>query len=182
LLISGKFIKVPLTYQATSFSCGAAALQSVLYYYGLAVRERKMAERLHTNPEIGTEYKNIIKVARSFGFSAEVIFNTSLQRLEEIIDRQRPVIVLMQAWAAQPVSYQGHWGDEHYAVVIGYDRDNFYFMDPYTLGNYTYIPREQFLLRWHGREGGEFLKRLALVITREKGEEIYNPAQIFLLK
>lgn len=177
-----KFIQVPLTYQATSFSCGAAALQSVLYYYGLAIRERKMAEKLRTNSEIGTEYKNIIKIAQSFDFTAKAIFNTSLNELEKFIEGDIPVIVLIQAWADKNFSYENHWGDEHYVVAIGYDMDNFYFMDPYILGNYTYMPRGDFLLRWHGREEETVLEQLAIIITRGKGQGTYNPEEILLLE
>lgn len=34
--------------------------------------------------------------------------------------------------------------------IIGYDLERFYFMDPSTLANYTYIPVQEFEDRWHG--------------------------------
>jgi len=157
-------------------------LQSVLFYYGLAIREKKMAEKLHTNPEIGTEYKNIIELARTFGFNATDHLNMTLCQLEEKINEKVPVIVLIQAWAKQLTNYQNKWGNEHYVVAIGSDRENLYFMDPYTLGNYTYIPRMDFSQRWHGREGKLVLEQLGIIITGKKGRAAFNPAEIVKLE
>src|SRR5205823_4615259 len=41
------------------------------------------------------------------------------------------------------------WDDGHWVVAVGYDKNNLYFMDPSTAGRYTYIPKAQFLERWH---------------------------------
>ncbi|KJS22318.1 MAG: hypothetical protein VR72_06460 [Clostridiaceae bacterium BRH_c20a] len=177
-----KLIKVPFTYQATTFSCGAAALQSVLFYYGLAMREKEMAEKLHTNPEIGTKYKSIIELARTFGFNAEGHLNMTIGQLEDKINENIPVIVLIQAWAKQSTNYHNNSGNEHYVVAIGFDRENFYFMDPYTLGNYTYIPRADYSQRWHGREGEIVLEHLGIIITGKKGRAAFNPAEILKLE
>jgi len=40
----------------------------------------------------------------------------------------------------------------HYVVAVGYDQDNIYFMDPATIGNYTYFPIPEFLERWHDQD------------------------------
>ncbi len=44
-------------------------------------------------------------------------------------------------------------GPNHYAVAIGYDEKHIYFMDPSTLGHYTFIPIAEFLDRWHDMDG-----------------------------
>lgn len=46
------------------------------------------------------------------------------------------MIVAIQAWAEEGVDYNNDWDDGHYVVVIGYDSDNMFFMDPSTLGIY----------------------------------------------
>lgn len=38
--------------------------------------------------------------------------------------------------------------------MIGYDKDYLYFEDPWILGSIGYIPRNEFLERWHDIIGG----------------------------
>ncbi|HMA07121.1 MAG TPA: hypothetical protein VKP68_04645, partial [Ramlibacter sp.] len=49
----------------------------------------------------------------------------------------------------QPQSYADDWEDGHYAVVVGMDAEKIYFMDPSTIGNYTFIRVQEFVARWH---------------------------------
>ena len=46
------FIRVPLTRQATDYTCGVAALQSILYYYGQEFLEDDLMEKLGPTPEM----------------------------------------------------------------------------------------------------------------------------------
>lgn len=39
--------------------------------------------------------------------------------------------------------------DGHYNVLVGYDHENFFLMDPSTQGHYAYIPQSEFIDRWH---------------------------------
>ncbi|MFZ7102836.1 MAG: C39 family peptidase [Peptococcaceae bacterium] len=178
----GYFIKVPLTHQATNYTCGAAALQSVLYYYGVQMREKKVADSLDSNPAVGTEYQNIADLAAKLGFRVEIKLAMSEEALQEYISREIPVIILIQAWAAKQVNYQNHWGDEHYVVAVGFDEGNYYFMDPYTLGHYTYFPRSELLKRWHGKQGAQEVGRLGLVFFPGNLTGSYNPQEILRLE
>lgn len=93
------------------------------------------------------------------GLSAEVRWSTpggvvTVDDVELAVDRGEPAIVAVQAW--QPVAlaknlkpWATDWDDGHYLVVIGYDAQNLYFMDPSTADHYTYIPRGEFADRWH---------------------------------
>lgn len=106
----------------------------------------------------------------------------SLDRLKKYINDGQPVIVVMQAWAEYPLEkYRTSFDSGHYAVVTGYDAKNIYFMDPYTPGNYAFLPAEDFEARWHDYDGalstgdewlpcggGYKLERFALVIRKEK--------------
>ncbi|MFZ5946313.1 MAG: cysteine peptidase family C39 domain-containing protein [Bacillota bacterium] len=175
-------IKVPLTHQATSYTCGAAALQSILYYYGLQIRERRIAEKLDSNPEIGTEYQNIVDLAQSLGFSAEVKHEMEENELKQLLLNETPAILLIQAWCERNVSYKDHWGDEHYVVAIGFDEENYYFMDPYTLGNYTYLPQDKLFERWHGQQLERKLNRLAIIVTSQDAVKTYNHEEIMPLQ
>lgn len=168
------FIPVPLTYQAFDYSCGVAALQSILYYYGKEFRHDELAKVLEPDPLNGTNYQKMVDFVRSLGFRVEVRTQMLLDELKKVIDNRKPVLVLIQAWPDSPVQWSESWGEGHYAVAVGYDEKYIYFMDPSTLGHYTFIPIPEFLERWHDMDGQAKLVHFSLVITRE-GSAIYNP-------
>jgi predicted double-glycine peptidase len=105
-----------------------------------------------------------------------------LDDLRDFIDKGEPVIVLIQAWAESPVDYSRDWEDGHYVVAIGYDRDNVYFMDPSTLGNYTYLPNREFFDRWHDEDAGVQLNHFGMIITMEERERFYEPDRLHRIR
>ena len=172
-----KLIRVPLARQATDFTCGAAALQSVLGFYGQDVREQELARNLGSNSYDGTNFRRIMKYAREHGYQAAVKTPMTLDELKQKLDEHVPVICLIQAWSGhKDTDYAHDWNDGHYVVAVGYDQDNVYFMDPSTLGNYTYIPTHEFTQRWHDREQHTRLPQLGLWIT--KPSPPYSPDAI----
>lgn len=173
---SNAFIKAPLCRQAKSFTCGVGAMQSVLCYYGLEVRQDILAKKLHATPH-GTQFTRMIQYAQSQGFSADWKTNMSLAELQQRMDDGKPTILAIQAWADNPpVNYSNAWKDGHYVVAIGYDITNMYFMDPSTLGNFTYIPTPEFLNRWHDSNRRKPLPHFGLTIS--KGAPAYDPDRI----
>jgi predicted double-glycine peptidase len=173
-----RLIRVPLTRQSTDYTCGAAALQSILGYYGDEFREDTLAKEMATDPDKGTDYKNIARFAKVRSYKVEILHEMTLDSLKVLLDKGQPVILAIQAWPEKPVDYSTDWEDGHYVVAVGHDKDRIYFMDPSTLGNYTYIPTKQFLERWHDVDsfGNEKLIRTGIVIT--KGKPAYDPDAI----
>lgn len=161
-----QLIQIPLARQATPYTCGVAALQAVLHYYGHAVRQDVLAAALCASPEHGTNYKKMVAYAQACGLTVDVYTELDVAELRSLIDRGIPVMVALQAWAAPGTDYAEAWEDGHYAVVVGHDSAKLYFMDPSTLGNYTYIPVANFLERWHDayHEEGQLFRvhRLAM--------------------
>lgn len=143
-------VRTPLVRQPDGYTCGVAALQSVLHYYGVFVRYDKLATALGADPERGTHYQRMAAYAQASGLDVTIFTEMALNSLRQRVDAGVPVIVALQAWGDSPGSaYVDAWDEGHYAVVVGYDQNRFYFMDPSTLGNYTYIATEEFLTRWH---------------------------------
>jgi predicted double-glycine peptidase len=168
-------IKVPRLRQATDYTCGVCALQAILAYYGEDVREDLLAKALRANNRDGTRYKEIADYANRRGYSVEIKKEAAISDLEAFINGGRPTICLIQAWAdAKPgkenekIDYTDVWKDGHYVVAIGFDQDNIYFMDPSTVGNYTFIKRAEFLDRWHDTDGREKLSHFAMAISKNK--------------
>jgi predicted double-glycine peptidase len=169
-------IRVPLTLQSTDYTCGASALQSVLKFYGDDVAEMDLARELKSTPADGTNYKEIARYARAHGYDVNTAVGAGLDDLKRAIDQGKPALVLIQAWAEGPVDYKNDWNDGHYVVATGYDAKNIYFMDPSTLGNYTYIPINEFMDRWHDIDDNRKLNHFFMTVTRPK--PAYNPASV----
>lgn len=169
-------VLVPLCRQATDYTCGAASLQSVLGYYGDDFNESDLARPLNSNSEIGTRYKAMEKFARAKGYEVTIYREATLQQLKALLDKQQPVIVLIQAWSEKPTDYTKDWKDGHYVVAIGHDLQNIYFMDPSTLGNYTFIPVKEFESRWHDKDSDEKLVHFAMTVSKPHAK--YVPTKV----
>lgn len=169
-------VLVPLCRQATDYTCGAAALQSVLGYFGEDFNESDLARQLKSNSKIGTRYKAMEKFARDKGYAVQVYKDATLKQLQDLLDKHQPVIVLIQAWSEKPTDYANDWKDGHYVVAIAHDLQNIYFMDPSTLGNYTFIPIKEFESRWHDQDSDEKLVHFAMTVS--KSQVKYVPGKV----
>jgi predicted double-glycine peptidase len=146
------------TRQTTEYSCGASALQSVLSYWGKDVDEEDLMKLLGTNPEVGTYPEDLIRVARSLGFEAEVKENITVDDIEASTKKGIPVIVLGQAWRSQKDSAKymaDDWADGHYFVTLAVDKDYVYVEDPFLRMGKGFMPRDAFEELWHNVMGGD---------------------------
>ena len=76
----------------------------------------------------------------------------TMKDLEIFVSRGVPVIVLIQAWREEEdmdKEWADLWDDGHYVVVIGVDAKYVYFEEPSILGGIGYIPKGEFMDRWH---------------------------------
>ena len=147
---------MPDTRQSTEYSCGAAAMQAVLGYWGRDIGEEDVREMLNTNEVSGTYPDDIIRVAKALGLQAEYKENMSMADLENYVAEGIPVIVDCQAWRSVSQyneSWANTWNNGHWLVVIGIDENNVTLEDPYILGDRGYMSREEFVARWHNVRG-----------------------------
>jgi len=145
---------IPDVRQSTGYSCGAAALQAVLAYWGTSEREDRLMARLHTTPQNGTSPDNIVRVAREYGLKADLREGLTLEDLESALRQGLTVIVDLQAWRGKDEKlWTETWDDGHYMDLLGMDANNLTFDDPSLLGSRGFIPRAEFIDRWHDYEG-----------------------------
>jgi predicted double-glycine peptidase len=229
-----RFLPVPLVQESQDFSGGAAALRSLLMFWGDDLNEGTLVRLLKTDPHSGTSYHDVMqmltamndpqkrkqmlafadntgatpkgvpasppavapetftidlhaglaKKTRKLSESNEANVPTdgmTTGELEAAIEAGHPVLVMLQAWgkpggAANSTGYKDDSGHGHFVVAMGYDRTNFFFMDPATTGNYTYIPKNKLAERWHDvdthQEGGktvsETVRHFGLIFYRSK--------------
>jgi predicted double-glycine peptidase len=159
-------------------------MQSILYFHDQQddYSDDTLVKELKTDPVNGTSYNAMADFARSKGYLVDVRTEMTLNDIRSFIDNGVPVIVLIQAWAESAVDYSQDWNDGHYAVAIGYDREAVYFMDPSTLGNYTYLANREFLDRWHDEDKGERLTHFGLIITRPGRGTSYEQDKVYRIR
>jgi len=137
--------------QATSYTCGAACAQVILSYYGIDQREDRIAEQFGTTEDSGTSPDQLIAGFESYGLTAAMKEDTTLEYLSVNLQNKIPTMVAVQAWLETypPSDWNQNWEDGHWVIVIGMDEDNIYFEDPSLLGTRGWMTQEEFLERWH---------------------------------
>jgi predicted double-glycine peptidase len=154
--LPGDALPLPLIRQATTYSCGAASLLSVAYYWGVFEdTETDLYAALGTTPENGTQPAKIAEVARKLGLGAESREHLGLNDLAGFLREGRTVIIDLQAWRDEKTSHlpwKDDWADGHYVVLNALDGRNAYFMDPSAGVGYGYMPLGELLDRWHDED------------------------------
>jgi len=142
-------INLPHIRQNTDYTCGAAALMAVLQYYRLYDEtEAELAIALNATEDWGTEPEAIVEIASSYGIQA-IYKQCTLDEIMEDLHMGWPTIILYQAWSDNFKLWKNDWDDGHYSVIVGIDHYNVYLEDPSLPNEIGYIPRDEFLERWH---------------------------------
>ncbi len=160
-----KLLKLPIYRQATSYTCGAACVLSILRYakYDFGIREDGIAEALHATEEDGVNWLNIMNYLNAVRldetdhqyFEVEKREHMTVNDLVKEIKKGHPVLCDIQAWNwdeneeyTMDLDYSNEWECGHWVIAVGYLRDHIIFMDPSTGANYTYIPKNKLVSRW----------------------------------
>jgi predicted double-glycine peptidase len=117
----GTMINLHISRQTFDFDCGAKALQTVMAYYGIDIREDELIKELGTGKD-GTRVDKIISFAEERGFRVEARQGWTLRDVKHYIDKGHP--------------------------VIGHARGVLLFEDPASFRR-TWLREYEFLARWH---------------------------------
>jgi predicted double-glycine peptidase len=176
-------VGLPDVQQPDEFSCGAAALMSILAYYGTGPEDYDVLKKeLGTTEKSGTDYRRMIRFASGLCLRANAKENMTVAQLERYLDDGKPVLCSIQAYAEnvplnKRVEVYKKDNNGHYLVAIGYDTENIYFMDPSLTGRRGFLPKAEFDERWHDNEGTEenpkIISHLGLVIWKPATQSVY---------
>jgi predicted double-glycine peptidase len=175
-------VPVPDVQQPDSYTCGVASFMAILSYYGVGTDDYDaLAKALHATKKDGTDFREIVEYAHRVGLVAEARTGMTVEGLEDCLKAHQPVIVSIQAYEEDgtkiPKVYYRENENGHFVVAIGFDDDNFYFMDPSLTGRRGYLPKGEFKLRWHDNEGTRkhpnVLEHLGIVVYSQKEAPSY---------
>jgi hypothetical protein len=126
--------------QSRDYTCGAAAVASVLRFLGEETHEMQCAQSMGTNKIIGTDAGQMVLYFRHRGYLATA---TSETPVGLIIERVRKGKITLVDWN----DYGGHW-----VVVAGYDpvHDAIVLADPARpRSKFAAHSRKRFWEHWH---------------------------------
>lgn len=126
---SSSFAKTPTVLQMEAVECGAAALGSVLAYYGLWLSLERLRHECGVNRD-GSKASNIVKAARRFRMQAAGYRIPA----EKIRHERFPVII--------------HWNFNHFLVLEGFKGDTVFLNDP-AVGHRS-VPWQEFIDSYTG--------------------------------
>jgi predicted double-glycine peptidase len=146
---------VPSAPQRNSYSCGAAVTQAVAQYFGYWTRQDDVVEELGTSPAKGTSSDAIVAFFKKMGLRVRRQDGMTWEELDDLAkNKDVAVIVNFQAWNAKPKGkdYSDEWEDGHYAILMAINNNNIYLRDPSMIGSIGFLPKEDFLKRWHDQD------------------------------
>lgn len=165
-------LAVPLEQNSGGFRCGPAALLSVAEFFGAykgSVEE--LADLMGTTEEDGTPPPAMLEFAGKIGLDVEGVQGMTRMRLERELIMGHPVIVCMQAWGEE--RYYADDESGHWVNVTGLDNANFYFEDSeLEEGQYGWMPKIEFMQRWHDRDGQQNpYYHFGIIVRGRRGEK-----------
>jgi ABC-type bacteriocin/lantibiotic exporter with double-glycine peptidase domain len=169
-----KQLKFPELRQTYEWDCGAKALQAVLTYYGIEIREELLMKYAKTNSKDGTSISKMQYVLKKFELKFDAKQMT-IKDLKNYIDRKIPVIILLQAWNGKILNYTNDFHDGHWVVAIGYDANKIIFEDPYSFER-TFLKSKELEERWHAKEKDNIILNFGIAVFGKKPK--YNPNKI----
>ncbi|MDD5547322.1 MAG: C39 family peptidase [Candidatus Pacebacteria bacterium] len=136
-------LKVPFYKQSANYTCGPTCLQMVFKFNGIFKSEKKLAKEAHTRSRHGTYRRHMAEAARKNGFFCFIKSGSSLKDIEKFIRLKFPIIV----YFIEPAD-----NIEHYAVIIGLDKNKIIMNDPWN-GKGFKMNKMEFLSRWKSENG-----------------------------
>lgn len=127
-------------FQATGYTCGPTTLLNILRQKGDNTHtEEGIAKACKATSDHGTTVENLVAGAKELGLQVvETKKDAEISDIESNIDSGNTVVVNY---------FYAFSGEGHYAQIVEYDDEAFYFLDP-SLG-YMRLKKKYFLKNWY---------------------------------
>lgn len=151
--------------QTTEYTCGPAAVVSLLRYYNRTGDEMTIASEMGTSTTTGTTPQQMTSWLNTHNFNASWHQNGTLDTIINNLKKNKPVLVEWSDWG-------GHW-----VLAAGYDTRNtademddvIIFADPYdrhddNKDGYTWFSAQRFYYMWYDALlFGSLMKRIYIL-------------------
>lgn len=162
-----KILKVPARGQWYDFDCGVAVAYSVLRYLKIKVTYESVLKASKVCPVDGLKPEKTINLFAKFGLNAKLEDNKNIRFLKNQINKNRPVIALIQERKEYRKSWWNTWEHGHYVIIIGYDTNRLFIYNPSMGGSIKILTHEQFYSRWHDYSKNNTYIRTVIYIDDE---------------
>lgn len=146
-------MNTPYFRQEQDHWCAPACLQMIFKFYGQDISQQELAEKLHTNEEMGTDNADIARVVKELSLVATVQTNAAWEDIQKYVDQDVPVIVNF---------IEASEGGGHFAVVVAINEGELLVHDPWN-GESFHIEKNEFISRW--KSGFENYTRWLLAVS-----------------
>ena len=118
-------LDVPYYRQQRWYTCGPACLRMVLSYLQIDKSENEISNLCQAD-FFGTTCEQIATAANQLNLHSEVVINTTVDDLKQILETQFPLIALIDAG----ILYRDILGIGHFIVIIGIQGEDIVYHDP----------------------------------------------------
>lgn len=155
-------INVPPIKQSDTSRCGPTVVKMILSYYGIDATEDELCIKCNHTFEKGCTDQGIINAFRSYGLSAKIYNDSSLEDIEYWIKHHTPVIVDF-FFGGSDVSIMP---DGHSGIIVDIDKESVYLLDPSTAKVLT-IYRDDFMRVWFDWKGSNHITKWKDMVLRQ---------------
>ncbi len=187
------FIGMPNLRQYGGYTCGTTCVQMVMNWLDPYQADWNLAayeEELGTNEEAGTPPGSIVSFFEENSVTVTAKENRTAQELVSALDQGHPVLLCIQAWAADGYNTQNpddadtYLAEGHWVVCVGYQKQEpgyiFYFNDPACVG-YCMMNEQDLDSRWIDMDAeGNVYDHYGIEIDEDGNS--YNPNGVFYLE
>lgn len=187
------FIDMPNLRQYGGYTCGTTCVQMVMNWLDPYQADWNLAayeEELGTNEEAGTPPGSIVSFFEENSVTVTAKVNRTAQELVSALDQGHPVLLCIQAWAADGYNTQNpddagtYLAEGHWVICVGYQKQEpgyiFYFNDPACVG-YCMMSEEDLDSRWIDMDAeGNVYDHYGIEIDEDGNS--YNPNGVFYLE
>lgn len=174
----GALLPVRARGQRTEYSCGAAALATLMSAYGFDL-EDDTAERLTGTTPIGVDGVDLVAAVRSLGFEADARYGARVEDIDVALASGDPVMI--DFWASFAPDDDPHEDMGHYAVVVASDERDYLVIDPYSINaaHVRLIPRGELARVWWDTDirSGERFEHWMMTIRLRASPATPRPAR-----
>lgn len=128
--------------QAEWWYCGPASLKIVLDFFRYPVSQRHLRRLLQTRIKKGTDPADIVRAAKKLNFKVKNRQYLTVHEVKKIIRGGYPIIANFQAGPDIPE-------EGHYAVIIGFTKEEFILSDPQLSAGYATVKIKDFMRTWY---------------------------------